>query len=168
MNTDIVAAAGAAHIFELQGDDRWIEVDKVSGTERAFFDTFGGAVAVDGSKLSIGAWSADTIEGAFLIDGGALYSFERAWPLSLEEESIFKDIRLITEVNKSEIKLVNEGSWSEQYKLSVLNLQGSKIWQEEIQLHESWQKSFEGLSPGVYIIRLAQDGKASKSWKWLR
>lgn len=168
MNGNGVAAAGAAHIYELQGNDSWIEVDKIAGTERAFFDTFGGAVAVDGSKLSVGAWSADTIEGGFLIDGGALYSFERAWPLSLEEDAVFQDIRLISEANKSEIKLVNEGNWGETYRLSLLNLQASTIWEEEIRLNESWERNFEGLAAGIYIIRLEDAGKASKSWKWIR
>lgn len=67
-----VTAAGAAYVFENQGDD-WIEVAKLVASDAQFTDFFGIAVAVDGDTIVVGAKEED--QAGF--NAGAAYVFER-------------------------------------------------------------------------------------------
>ncbi|MCB0278999.1 MAG: hypothetical protein KDD94_05830, partial [Calditrichaeota bacterium] len=60
-------AAGAVYIFNKQEDNSWIEVQKISASNKLFQDNFGRSISVSGNNAIIGA----------LNGGGSAYIFSR-------------------------------------------------------------------------------------------
>lgn len=72
---------GAAYLFHYQGG-QWVQWQKIMAPDRALYDEFGWAVAIDGNKLLVGAHNDDTANGT---DSGSVlplvttYSSEEDW-----------------------------------------------------------------------------------------
>ncbi len=68
--------AGAAYIFQQDagGNNTWGEVEKLMASDAQAYDSFGYAVAVDGSVAVVGAYGANASAAA--TDSGAAYIFE--------------------------------------------------------------------------------------------
>ena len=64
--------AGAVYIFNRQGTS-WSEEIKLTASDASSDQFFGKAVAIDGNRLVVGAWSDDEADE----DAGAVYVFER-------------------------------------------------------------------------------------------
>jgi len=64
---------GSAYIFERQGDGSWLEVDKLTASDRAQGDNFGRSVSLSGDRALVGAHGDDD-QGDF---SGSAYVFER-------------------------------------------------------------------------------------------
>lgn len=66
-------AAGAVYLFQRQGET-WVEQALLTAPDGAPFDLFGGAIALEGDTLVVGARSAD-LPG--VVNAGAVYVFQR-------------------------------------------------------------------------------------------
>jgi FG-GAP repeat len=67
-------AAGAVYVFVRQGDS-WRQQARLTARDGATFDLFGGALALDGDTLVVGARAADSPSGAR--NSGAAYVYQR-------------------------------------------------------------------------------------------
>jgi predicted outer membrane repeat protein len=65
--------AGAAYVFERQPDGVWTERARLTAADARADDAFGGSVAIDGSRIAVGAIDA-TVNGT---RSGAVYVFTR-------------------------------------------------------------------------------------------
>ena len=74
---DSLSNAGAAYIFEKDGDGVWAEVEKVAPSDRSADDYFGEAVAISEYTVLAGAWQQDydSVGEAYTEDAGAAYFF---------------------------------------------------------------------------------------------
>ena len=61
-------SAGSAYIFDRNGAGVWSEVGKLTASDRAEFDRFGGSVLISGNTLLVGAYTDD---GNGLFSGSA-------------------------------------------------------------------------------------------------
>lgn len=70
--------AGSAYVFNLNPNDQWIEVDKITATDRGQMDWFGISVGISGDQIVIGARQEDEDEvGAnMMTSAGSAYVFE--------------------------------------------------------------------------------------------
>lgn len=67
--------AGAAYIFE-KVNNQWVEIQKIVASDRTASDAFGWSVDIDGDRIVVGAWQADSLETPYG-GPGAAYVFER-------------------------------------------------------------------------------------------
>ncbi len=76
---DSLHEAGAAYIYERNGNGTWVEVQKIVGSDRQKQDFFGYDVAIEGDKIIVGAWSQDLdAQGNNpVLHAGAVYFFKR-------------------------------------------------------------------------------------------
>lgn len=65
-------ASGAAHIFELQSQDSWIEVAKLTASDAEAGDRFGSSVSILGNRAIVGAFLDDVNS----MENGSAYVFE--------------------------------------------------------------------------------------------
>ena len=72
-SNDAGILAGAAYVFEPDGQDRWVETAKLTASDGARFDTFGTAVALAGDRAIAGAPGAADGSG---VETGAAYVFD--------------------------------------------------------------------------------------------
>jgi hypothetical protein len=72
-------ASGAAYIFEMNADSVWVEVQKITASDRWYGAWFGYEVRIDNDRALVGAHreDKDTSGGNELTDSGAAYIFER-------------------------------------------------------------------------------------------
>jgi hypothetical protein len=71
--------AGAAYILERDAQGNWNTVQKIVNSDRAAYDYFGASVAIEGSKIVVGAWGNcfDELGNDSIFRAGAVYVFER-------------------------------------------------------------------------------------------
>jgi hypothetical protein len=73
-------SAGSAYIFEKNSNNAWRQVKKIGPTPWDSYSYFGGAVAIEGNTIVVGAvgHSKDTTENGtgYVGDGGAVFVFE--------------------------------------------------------------------------------------------
>ena len=76
---DWLEEAGAAYVFELDGNGEWQEVEKLVASDRDSLDRFGWTVAIDGNYAVVGAYTEDHDANGNNTAGGAgsAYVFER-------------------------------------------------------------------------------------------
>ncbi len=79
-------ATGAVYVFHRTGDS-WLLVQKLVPDDGQHSDNFGGALAVDGDVLVVGAAYADGASGT----GGAAYAFRWNGSIWLQEQKLFAD-----------------------------------------------------------------------------
>ena len=171
-NSNPVFQAGAAYIFELQNDDSWKEVQKITGTHRVAGDLFAeDAISLYGSNVAIGAWAADSVaSGEELWDGGAVYVFKRSGISNISEETPLMQFTSISLHNPSvglldlRFKAVENSSC--QFMLNTLN--GHTIHTESFQSTNHIQMDFPRLAPGIYIIQLRKHGYEPAVLKWVK
>lgn len=72
---ELLNHAGAAYIFERDDSGNWVQVQKITASDRAPSDRFGGSVAISGNYAIIGASFED--DDTALTHAGAAYIFER-------------------------------------------------------------------------------------------
>ncbi|MCH8330895.1 MAG: T9SS type A sorting domain-containing protein [Bacteroidetes bacterium] len=74
-----IVQAGAAYVFERDGNGNWNEVQKLVAPDRDVADHFGYAVSVDGNYAIVGAYQEDedTSGSNTLLQAGSAYMFER-------------------------------------------------------------------------------------------
>ena len=70
---DLGTNSGSAYVFELQGDGSWLEVDKLTASDGAANDLFGGSVSISGDHAIVGSYRDD----APGTNRGSAYLFER-------------------------------------------------------------------------------------------
>lgn len=158
MNANPVAGAGAAHIYELQPDDSWLEVEKISGSERNFLDNYGAAVGISGDRIWVGAWDADTVNGTTLLAGGALYSYQRAWALSVNELAKLNHLEIQWQNEQGQILVRNNGGEMEKMQASLFSLDGRQIWSSPIEIKDRWERRFTEIPAGLYLFHLEKEG----------
>jgi len=79
---------GAAFIYKKNqgGNDKWGEVQKLTGTTRTINDQFGNSVVIDGGRIMTGAFKEDyTVSGTLRTDAGVVYviGIEGGLPVNL-------------------------------------------------------------------------------------
>jgi FG-GAP repeat len=72
--------AGCAYIFERKENGLWSEVQKLTASDRAFYDLFGYSVSISGNYAIVGAFAGDKgiEEGTTMPDAGSAYVFKRS------------------------------------------------------------------------------------------
>ncbi len=167
---NFVSAAGAAYIFELQPNQQWQEVRKITGTQRNIGDLFGeDAIDLSGTNLVVGAWLADTIDGTVVTDGGAVYVYTRDAPLiSTREIPLLKHISILNNPSSGLLQLRNDSGESYPAAVSVFSLEGRTQFQTSIEFGPSWQRDLSGLPTGIYLVQVRREGYLPQSWKWVK
>lgn len=71
--------AGAAYIYEIDGNGQWNEVQKIVASDRELGDNFGGFVTIEGNTIVVTAKEEghDASGANFLDEAGSAYIFER-------------------------------------------------------------------------------------------
>ncbi len=71
--------AGSAYVFEMDGSNNWLQVQKIVASDRKIQAEFGYDVAIEGNVIVIGAKSEmyDASNNFFFSNAGAAYVFER-------------------------------------------------------------------------------------------
>ena len=72
-DNDLGFDSGSAYVYERQGDDSWLEVDKLTASDGTVGDHFGTSVSLSGDRALVGADQDDDP----LPNGGSAYVFER-------------------------------------------------------------------------------------------
>ena len=168
-----LSGAGAAYIFELQGNNQWLAVEKVAGTRRAVNDLFGeDAVDVNGSQVVVGAWLADTITNVEVIDGGAIYIFEREFPVSVADH-VEKNNEVIVLGNPSadgllRIRFDDPFSFLSSGWLRIVSVDGHQLLRQEISVGDESSIDLSMLSPGLYLVQVSRQGYIPQTLKWIR
>lgn len=105
---DELPNAGAAYIFEKDGDDVWSEVQKLDASDRDTLDLFADAVAISEHTILIGAWQQDLDSASLspIEDAGAAYFFSS---LLCTEDFVEQDISLCA----GEALIVGESTYLE-------------------------------------------------------
>lgn len=83
-----VSDAGAAYIFERDGDGNWNEAGILHASDMQTVDFFGWSVSISGTYAVVGASNEDGGEGGFSSSAGAAYIFERDTSGGWNETSI--------------------------------------------------------------------------------
>lgn len=167
-NLNIIFNSGAAHLFELQPNESWLEVQKFAGTGRNNNDLYGESVALHGNRAVVGAWLADSLPDTNLVDVGAVYVYERNFPLAIEENQILEGLELIQKTNnQGTVWIRNSGGLNGIHNIQLYSLQGQLLFEEEVLLSNDWKREFKNLPKGIYIVNIKQEGKGSKSWQWI-
>ena len=168
-----VNGAGAAYVFELQGNNQWMAVEKVTGTNRGINDLFGeDAVDVSGSQVVVGAWLEDTITNVEVIDGGAIYIFQRDSPVSIDDPIEKND--LITIINNPSadgllrIQYLDPAATLSPDWLRIFSLDGQLLFQQESNIGDEWSLDMSGLSPAMYLVQVSRHGYKPQTLKWIR
>lgn len=80
LDSDPLASAGAAYIFERNEDGVWEQVQKIIASDRAADDEFGWSVAIDGTTAIVGAHidDKDAAGAGYMYHAGSAYIFDRA------------------------------------------------------------------------------------------
>ena len=68
------SSSGSAYIFEQQPDGSWLETAKLTASDGASLDNFGGSVAISGTTALVGAYNDDDDNGN---DSGSAYIFKQ-------------------------------------------------------------------------------------------
>jgi hypothetical protein len=169
MHADTVFGAGAAYVFELQPNGKWIQVEKLAGTGRAPNDLFGEAVAVWENHIAVGAWLADTLPNDTAPDLGAIYTYRRSHPLALDNVPEWSTIRIKNHPAQNGILEIRHGEPSPvPVSIRVYSLSGQSLFSEEVLLENTWQADLSHLASGLYMVEVRREGYVPRSWKWIR
>jgi hypothetical protein len=168
-----LSGAGAAYVFELQGNNQWMAVEKLAGTKRAINDLFGeDAVDVSGSQVVVGAWLADTILNDEVIDGGAIYLYERDTPVTGIMDVEKKDLIML--VNNPSVdgllhlRYIYPHASPSSDELRIFTLHGHVLYQAAWHDHDKWQVDMSDLPSGMYLVQLSREGYVTQTLKWIR
>ena len=106
---NFIDGAGAAYIFETDGNNNWNE-DKIVASDRASSDDFGNSVAIHGDRAIIGAQyqDKDAYGGDFIDYAGAAYIFEKDGNNNWNEEKIVAADRASNEYFGSSVAISEE------------------------------------------------------------
>lgn len=162
-----INGAGAAYVFELRSNGLWQEVAKLAGTNRNSNDLFGEAVDLSGTSIVVGAWLADTLNAMEIIDGGAIYLYERDAALSIEDVKTFTDISF-SQKSGSQLELRNTGSNNLPLHIELVNQMGQRLYKEDIQLTSTWNHDFSSLPAGIYFLQVRSPYHRLQTWKWMK
>jgi hypothetical protein len=168
-----LSGAGAAYVFELQGNNQWLAVEKIAGTRRGVNDLFGeDAVDVSGSNVVVGAWLADTITNVEVIDGGAIYIFQRNFPVAVADPVEKNDV--ITIVNnpsadgRLSLRYTDQSLTRSSDVVRIISLDGQLLFQQERNIGDEGSIDMSGLSPGMYLVQVSRHGYIPQTLKWIR
>lgn len=162
-----INGAGAAYVFELRSNGLWQEVAKLAGTNRNSNDLFGEAVDISGTSIVVGAWRADTLGGVEIIDGGAIYLYERDAALAIEGSQELSGINFFQQ-SQSQLGLQNTGSLNMPVRIELSSLSGQTLYTEDLQLGTSWSHDFAALAAGVYLLQVQSSNLRPLTWKWIK
>ena len=168
-----LSGAGAAYVFELQENNQWMPVEKLAGTRRGINDLFGeDAVDVSGSQIVVGAWLADTITNVEVIDGGAIYIFERDMPItgvaSLEMNELIMLINNPSLDGMFHAKYIDSGFPASSDILSIFSMDGKRLFQQSGSLEDGWEIDLSDLRAGMYLVQFSREGYLPEMLKWIR
>ncbi|MFT6923855.1 MAG: putative repeat protein (TIGR01451 family) [Crocinitomicaceae bacterium] len=79
LGANSLSDAGAVYIFENNGFDHWLEVQKLVASDRGSLDWFGASMDLDSNRLIVGSYQEDhdTVGLNTLNNSGSAYVFER-------------------------------------------------------------------------------------------
>lgn len=167
-----VPGAGAAYIYELQQNNIWMPKQKVTGTQRSINDLFGeDAVDVSGTQIAIGAWLADTLNGVYFIDGGAVYLFERDSPITAIQDLIKGNLFSIrNNPSLDGILMFRDlySSYETQTEVRIYSMDGTLLLQEGKLSGHEFLIDLSSLPAAIYLVQLNREGNMPQSFKWIR
>lgn len=150
----MLSDAGAAYIFKRGTGDEWLEVQKITQTERKTLDNFGFAVGIDGDEVLVGSITEDEDENDNnpLPDAGAAYFFKTLSNSLTDFES--KNIRIYPNpvTDKLNVTLPNNGT----YRLRIIDIHGREIINRKLS-NENNEVEVQNLVKGLYFIELLSE-----------
>ncbi len=167
-----VNGAGAAYVYELQGNNQWMPVQKIIGTQRGIGDLFGeDAVDMSGIQIVIGAWLADTIGNNDIIDGGAIYVYERDTDIS-DVRDFIKSTSMYLLNNPSIDGMLRihqaESNSSALSSMKMFSPEGHMIYIAENIYETEFQINLAHVPAGIYIVQFETPGHLPQTLKWVR
>jgi hypothetical protein len=166
-----VSGAGAAYVFELQPDDKWMPREKLIGTFRGIGDLLGeDAVDVSGSRVAAGAWLADTLNGNEIIDGGAVYVYERDSPITSINEYLSRENMTIIN-NPSMDGMLQVQQRDETIvvaSMQIYSMTGEKVFHAENSDDHGYEVNLSHLPSGIYFVQIYQHGYLPETLKWVK
>ena len=171
MGNNPINGAGAAYVFELNDNEVWNETQKITGNERTFNDLFAeDALAISGNHIVAGAWRADTINGQFLIDGGAVYVFERKEvSTSLKPLQKLDDfISVYPNPSNGALKISALTSQSIHGNITIISGHGIIVEEFIIQNNSEINTNLNHLPSGIYFIKYENFEGVISLQKWIK
>ena len=168
---DTVFGAGAAYVFELQTNNEWKEVQKLAGTQRTPNDLFGESVDVSGRNIVVSAWSADSLPDTVLLDGGALYMYQRdelLEPLGIAEWPTLTHVRLLDNPTSTGILRIQNTGLPFEGHIQVISMTGQLLAAQNPYLTKDWKTDLSRLPSGTYFVRIHREGYRPQMLKWAK
>lgn len=164
-----VVGAGEAYVFELQPNGQWLEVEQLSGTERAANDLYGETVDVSGTTVVVGAWLADSLQGEYMVDRGAVYVYERDQALSIPQLPDLQGLMLLRNPSPDGKLTIQETNPSPlPLQIRVFSLTGQELFAETLSPQQQHQIDLSYLPSGVYLLQIQRAGYVPWHGKWQR
>ena len=165
---DLKVRAGAAYVFELNEEEVWVQKQKLAGTSRNFGDLYANeGLAIDKNRFVAGAWLADTINSVELIDGGAVYVYEREGDLPSGVENIDIQDKILLANNPSEgpIFLISKEAFKGE--MQVYSLNGTSVHHLKLTINQRKAVDLSHLDQGLYWIKIFNQ-HGSQVFKWVK
>ena len=125
---------------------------------------------VDGSRVAAGAWLADTLNGNQIIDGGAVYVYERDSPITATKEFLRPNGRTVLNNPSIDGKLIlhNRDETSAETSLQIFSLQGELVFDKGHLEGSDYEADFSHFPAGVYFVQINRDGYLPETLKWIK
>lgn len=163
-----IVRAGAAYVFEIDENEVWVQKEKIVGSGRTFTDLFANTgLAIDKNKFVAGAWLADTINGDYLIDGGAAYVYQRTGDLPSPTTDVESrhDLRLFNNPSFADVILKSDLGFKGE--MFVYSMNGRMLHHQEIDIFGDRVVDLSSLNSGVYLIKVFNE-EGSQIFKWVK
>ncbi|GAB4407276.1 MAG: hypothetical protein OHK0039_09670 [Bacteroidia bacterium] len=162
------AGTGAVYVLELQPQGQWQEVAKLLPTEGFFLDRMGNAAAISDRDLIAAAERADTLDGTYRANAGAIYVFRRDAPLHNRSLPDISGLRLQNPGTDGWLRLFHPAEPLPGCTLRLSSLGGQTILQVRTTLGSHWQHPLHALPSGVYLLRVEAPGYAPWHQRWVK
>lgn len=142
---------GSVYIFEQQGLNNWVEVQKLSASDQDDYDRFGWSVDIHGDFLIVGAYGADedTLNSNSLSKAGAAYIFKNVG-------GVWTEMQIL---NASDRDADDEFGWS------VAIYDSTAIVGAHIEDHDENGNNFMYHSGSVYAFELGTNNVWTETQK---
>ncbi|MFK7948125.1 MAG: T9SS type A sorting domain-containing protein [Saprospiraceae bacterium] len=149
--------AGSAYIFNKDegGTNNWGETQKIVASDRAMSAAFGGALAIDGNFIIVGARSEskDAVGGNSIGGAGAAYVFEYTFPSASSSISDFDNLKFYPNPAQELLFIESETIFQQ---ATIYNVLGQPIQEVSIQNNQT-EININDLPKGIYMLQLVTE-----------
>ena len=164
---DTLIDAGAAYLFERNGNGNWNQTKKFVSIDGDYRGEFGNAVAVNADHLIIGAWREDEFsdDGKFFLEAGSVYIYKKG-PSGFEETSPDFFIKAYPNPTHEDIT-IDLGKIYPELQLTIRNIHGQLILTKQMKAVQYCNIKLSG-NPGLYFAEIRTSNEKPKILKVLK